>query len=108
MADCLATAIANLNDPVSNFIYVRMQGPSEFAVTKDAILYDWNVTGQLHEIPNPVLLTHGKYDTMRPPCVDALYKNIPRVWKVLMPHSAHASMIDDPRLMNDVIGEFLD
>ena len=34
----------------------------------------FNFTHRLPEIRNPVLLTHGRYDTMRPPVVDAMYR----------------------------------
>merc|ERR1712048_254448 len=83
-----------------------MQGPSEFTI--GGVLANLNLTNDLRGIQNPVLLTHGRYDTMCPPTVNALYTNLPRAWKALMPHSGHASMIDDPKIMNDVIGEFLE
>jgi len=87
-------------------IYVGMQGASEFTV--GGVLAKMNFTPQLGEIKNPVLLTHGRYDTMRPPVIDAMYRSLPRVWRALLPRSGHCSMIDDPRLMNDLVGSFYD
>eukprot|EP00439_Symbiodinium_sp_Y106_P063195 s1011_g9.t1 len=101
--DCFNAAKPTSN--TSKAIYVGMQGASEFVFS--GVLGHFNYTPQLPEIENPVLLTFGRYDTMRPPVIDAMYRNLPRVWKAMMPRSGHVSMIDDPRLMNDVVGEFL-
>merc|ERR1712070_335040 len=87
-------------------IYVAMQGASEFTI--GGVLASLNLTAQLPQVTNPVLLTYGTYDTMRPACVDALYQNLPRAWKAEMPHSGHMTMVDDPKKMNDVLGRFLD
>eukprot|EP00933_Yihiella_yeosuensis_P024515 TRINITY_DN1901_c0_g1_i5.p1 TRINITY_DN1901_c0_g1~~TRINITY_DN1901_c0_g1_i5.p1 ORF type:complete len:180 (-),score=21.89 TRINITY_DN1901_c0_g1_i5:114-653(-) len=83
-----------------------MQGSSEFTV--GGVLADMNYTSRLSEIKNPVLLTSGVYDTMRPPTVHAMYAKLPEAWWAIFPHSGHCTMIDDPRVMNDLVGEFLD
>eukprot|EP00931_Biecheleriopsis_adriatica_P055997 TRINITY_DN33197_c0_g1_i1.p1 TRINITY_DN33197_c0_g1~~TRINITY_DN33197_c0_g1_i1.p1 ORF type:complete len:447 (-),score=67.78 TRINITY_DN33197_c0_g1_i1:189-1529(-) len=106
LADCLLKAVANLDSDVSKSIYVGMQGHSEFSI--GGVLGSMNLTGRLPQISVPVLLTHGRYDTMRPPVVEVMRTNIPRAWRAEMPRSGHASMIDDPLLMNNVVGEFLD
>eukprot|EP00957_Ditylum_brightwellii_P165875 12628776-Ditylum_brightwellii.AAC.1 len=99
--DCFTTSASGANLE----IYVGMQGPSEFAV--GGVLGDLNLTSRLDEIRVPVLLTSGKYDTMRPSIVETMYKQIPvSEWKIL-PHSGHVSMIDDAGLMNDVVADFL-
>ena len=82
-----------------------MQGPSEF--TFGGVLADFNVTGRLHEIDVPVLLTHGVYDTMRPSIVKTMEKELKYAERVLFPHSGHVSMIDDPELMNGVVSDFV-
>mmetsp|Transcript_46805 Transcript_46805/g.100241 ORF Transcript_46805/g.100241 Transcript_46805/m.100241 type:complete len:473 (-) Transcript_46805:382-1800(-) len=92
-------------DNVSQEIYVKMQGPSEFSV--GGVMAQMNLTARLPEIPNPVLLTHGRYDTMRPAVIDIFSKNLQKSWRALLPRSGHCSMLDDPKLMNDVVGEFL-
>ncbi|CAE7252665.1 pip [Symbiodinium natans] len=102
--DCFNAAKPTSNTSME--IYVGMQGASEFVFS--GVLGGFNYTPRLPQIANPVLLTFGRYDTMRPPVVDALYRNLPRVWKAMMPRSGHCSMIDDPRLMNDVVGEFFE
>jgi proline iminopeptidase len=47
-------------------VYVYMQGPSEFGITGDASLKDWDVTAQLKTLTVPTLVIGAKYDTMDP------------------------------------------
>mmetsp|Transcript_26025 Transcript_26025/g.42962 ORF Transcript_26025/g.42962 Transcript_26025/m.42962 type:complete len:411 (+) Transcript_26025:100-1332(+) len=99
--DCFKTAAALMNSE----IYVAMQGPSEFTIS--GVLGRWSVTSQLHRVATPTLLTHGMYDTMRPPVLRVLQRALQHAKVVLMPHSGHCSMIDDPKLMNDEVAAFL-
>lgn len=99
--DCVTKAMEGVNEE----IYVGMQGPSEF--TFSGTLEGFNVTGRLHEINVPVLLTHGKYDTMRPSIVKTMEREINLSERKMLPHSGHVAMIDDAGLMNDWIADFL-
>ena len=67
----------------------------------------FNTTPDLPSLEVPVLLTSGQFDTMRPPVVEAMYRSIPTVEWTVFPHSGHVSMIDDAKLMNDVVDHFL-
>mmetsp|Transcript_21440 Transcript_21440/g.53141 ORF Transcript_21440/g.53141 Transcript_21440/m.53141 type:complete len:477 (+) Transcript_21440:2626-4056(+) len=99
--DCFAA----IWDGINSEVYVGLQGPSEF--TFGGELGGFNTTPRLHTISVPVLLTSGEYDTMRPPVVDAMYREIPLVeWK-LFDHSGHVTMIDDAGWMNNVVDNFL-
>ena len=71
------------------------------------VLGDLDLTSRLPELSVPVLLTHGKYDTMRPSTVKAIQDQIPISERVMFPHSGHVSMIDDAGLMNDVVASFI-
>jgi len=82
-----------------------MQGASEFTIS--GVLGDLDLTSRLPELSVPVLLTHGKYDTMRPSTVKAIQDQIPISERVMFPHSGHVSMIDDAGLMNDVVASFI-
>ena len=62
---------------------------------------------RLNELKVPVLLTHGKFDTMRPSTVKSIQDQIPISERVMFPHSGHVSMIDDAELMNDVVASFI-
>lgn len=99
--DCFTSSASGLNEQ----IYVGMQGASEFTIS--GVLGDFNVTGRLHEINVPVLLTHGQFDTMRPSIVKKMEQQIKSSERVLFPHSGHVSMIDDAGLMNDVVADFV-
>jgi proline iminopeptidase len=99
--DCFTKAETGANEE----IYVGMQGASEF--TLSGTLEGFNVTGRLHEINIPVLLTHGKYDTMRPSIVKIMENEIPFSERQMLPHSGHISMVDDAGLMNDLVADFL-
>jgi len=92
---------------VNKEIYVGMQGPSEFTI--GGVLANFNVTDRLSELDRmPVLLTHGKYDTMRPKVVDVMFLNLPLAERLLLKRSGHVSMIDEPKIMNDGISDFYD
>lgn len=99
--DCFTKSASGLNEE----IYVGMQGASEF--TLSGVLGSLNVTGRLHEIEVPVLLTHGRFDTMRPSIVKTMQGQIKLAERKLFPHSGHVSMIDDAGMMNGVVADFL-
>ena len=71
------------------------------------VLGDLDLIPRLTELKVPVLLTHGKFDTMRPSTVKAIQDQIPISERVMFPHSGHVSMIDDAELMNDVVASFV-
>jgi len=104
--DCFLVSSNGLHNEGSNEIYVGMQGASEFTV--GGVLGEMNLTGELHRIANPVLLIRGTFDTMRAPTVSALYNNLPHAWMAVMPRAGHATQLDDPRLVNDIVGDFLE
>mmetsp|Transcript_41007 Transcript_41007/g.67299 ORF Transcript_41007/g.67299 Transcript_41007/m.67299 type:complete len:220 (-) Transcript_41007:54-713(-) len=78
--DCFTASAGRMNKDV----YV---GASEFAIS--GVLGDWNVTGRLHEIDVPVLLTHGKFDTMIPSIVKTMQGQLKLSERVLLPHSGY-------------------
>ena len=103
LPDCFLDSSEHFNEE----IYVGMQGESEFTI--HGVLENFNSTPRLHELAElPILLTHGQYDTMRPTVVDVMYNALPKSEKLLLKHSGHVSMIDEPRTMNDAIGNFFD
>ena len=99
--DCFTKSASGLNEE----IYVGMQGASEFTVS--GVLGNLNVTGRLNDIEVPVLLTHGRFDTMRPSIVKTMQGQIKLAERKIFPHAGHVSMIDDAGMMNDVVADFL-
>jgi len=99
--DCVTAIVDGTNYDV----YVGLQGASEF--TFGGVLGGFNTTPRLHTIDVPVSLTSGAYDTMRPPVVDAMYREIPLAEWTVLDHSGHLSMIDDAGRMNEIVDDFL-
>ena len=81
--DCFQRAAGLLNEE----IYVGMQGASEFTI--GGVLASWSVTAQLPRVRTPTLLTHGRFDTMRPPVLRAMAAALPKAITTLEP-STHS------------------
>mmetsp|Transcript_6611 Transcript_6611/g.19503 ORF Transcript_6611/g.19503 Transcript_6611/m.19503 type:complete len:86 (-) Transcript_6611:551-808(-) len=61
-------------------MYVGIQNATDFTI--GGVLGDFNVTARSEQelgADLPILLTMGKYDTMRPPIVDVMERAIPTV-----------------------------
>ncbi len=76
-------------------IYVYMQGHSEFGMTGNATLKDWDVSGRLKEIRVPTLMLGGKYDTMDPKYLEWMATEVQKGRSVTTDGS-HLSQFDDP------------
>ncbi|MBK7427315.1 MAG: proline iminopeptidase-family hydrolase [Saprospiraceae bacterium] len=76
-------------------IYVYMQGHSEFGMTGNATLKDWDVSGRLKEIKVPALMLGGKYDTMDPKYMEWMATEVQKGRSVTTDGS-HLSQFDDP------------
>jgi len=76
-------------------IYVYMQGPSEFGITGDATLRDWDVSDRLKEIKVPTLILGAKYDTMDPKYMEWMAKEVQKGRSVIT-NGSHLSQFDDP------------
>jgi hypothetical protein len=82
-----------------------MQGESEFTI--GGKLQTLNITHRLVDVRVLVLLSHGKYNTMRPAVVRAMLDKLPRAESQLN-RSGHVSMIDEPGAMNEAVADFFD
>jgi len=63
-------------------------------------LEHWNITGEIHKIQNPTLITGGKYDTMVYSILKVMQNEIKGSQLKIFPHSGHMTMIDDADLYN--------
>ena len=77
-------------------VYVYMQGPSEFGITKEATLSDWDVSEKLKTISVPTLVVAGKYDTMDPEYLEWMSREVQKGRYLLCPHGSHLVQYDDP------------
>ena len=59
--DCISYSFTVINED----IFTRMWGPSDYSVNPTSVLAELDLTESLQNIRVPVLLTNGRYDTMR-------------------------------------------
>lgn len=77
-------------------IYVYMQGYSEFGITGNAKLKNWDISKRLKEIFVPTLMIGGKYDTMDPNYMEWMSKQVQK-GRSLTLNSGHLVQYDDPK-----------
>ncbi len=76
-------------------IYVFMQGHSEFGMTGNASLKNWDVSNRLKEIKTPTLMLGAKYDTMDPKYMEWMSTQVQHGRSVTT-NGSHCSQFDDP------------
>lgn len=76
-------------------IYIYMQGPSEFGITEEATLSDWDVSDRLKEIKTPTLMLGAKHDTMDPKYMEWMATEVQNGRSVTT-NGSHFSQFDDP------------
>ena len=94
---------ANLNKEV----YVYMQGPSEFGITGDATLKDWDRTKDLPKISVPTLTIGGTHDTMDPKHMEWMAGEVQNGRYLHCPDGSHLSQYDDQKTYINGIVKFL-
>ncbi|TRX42795.1 proline iminopeptidase-family hydrolase [Flavobacterium restrictum] len=78
-------------------VYVYMQGPSEFGITGNASLRNWDVTTRLKTITVPTLVIGAKYDTMDPEHMKWMSKEVQNGRFLFCPNGSHLSQYDDQK-----------
>lgn len=76
-------------------VYVFMQGPSEFGITGDATLKDWDITSKLKTLTVPTLAIGSKHDTMDPEHMKWISKEVKNGRFLFCPNGSHLSQYDD-------------
>lgn len=76
-------------------IYVFMQGHSEFGMTGNATLKNWDVSDRLKEIKVPTLMLGAKFDTMDPKHMEWMASEVQNGRSVTT-NGSHLSQFDDP------------
>ncbi|WP_420583336.1 proline iminopeptidase-family hydrolase [Reichenbachiella sp.] len=95
-------AFAHLNPQV----YTYMQGQSEFGMTKDATLSDWDVSGRLKELTVPTLMLGAKHDTMDPEYMKWMAEEVQNGRSVTT-NGSHCSQFDDPETYFPALIQFI-
>lgn len=76
-------------------IYIYMQGHSEFGMTGNATLKNWDVSQRLKEIKVPTLMLGAKNDTMDPKYMEWMASEVQNGRSVTT-NGSHLSQFDDP------------
>lgn len=88
-----------------NFVYLVMNGPSEFHVIGK--LASWSILDRLHEIETPTLLISGAHDEATPAIVGAIAERIPHAEWVLFDESSHTPHLEQPAAFSATVRAFL-
>lgn len=89
---------------LSKGIYISMQGYSEFGITGDASLKNWDRSKDLVNITIPTLVIGATHDTMDPNHMEWMSKQVKNGSFLLCPNGSHCAMWDDQETyMNGLI-----
>lgn len=89
------------NDTVYNYMW----GPTEFTATGSLLNFDR--TADLAKIQEPILFVTGKYDEARPETMYRYQKLAKHGVVEIIDNAAHATMIDQPKKLAQVLNSFL-
>ncbi|MBT8209659.1 MAG: proline iminopeptidase-family hydrolase [Eudoraea sp.] len=81
----------------NNQVYVHMQGYSEFGITGDATLKDWDIKDRLKELSVPTLVIGAQYDTMNPKHMEWMAGEVQQGRYLHCPNGSHLSQYDDQK-----------
>lgn len=91
-------AVNRLFNHLNPNIYVYMQGHSEFGMTKDATLKNWDVTTELKNIAVPTLVIGAEHDTMDPEHMKWISTEVQNGRYLHCPNGSHLSQYDDQKV----------
>ena len=88
-------------------VYVFMQGHSEFGITGNASLKNWDVKNRLKTLTIPTLVIGAKYDTMDPEHMKWMSTQFPNGQYLYCPNGSHLAMWDDQKVFMDGVINFI-
>jgi proline iminopeptidase len=88
-------------------IYVFMQGHSEFGMTGNASLKNWDVTKELKNIKVPTLVIGATHDTMDPKHMEWMAGEVQNGRFLLCPNGSHLSQYDDQKTYFEGLIKFI-
>lgn len=95
-----------LFEHLNSNIYIYMQGPSEFGITGDASLKDWDISGKLKDIKVPTLMLGAKHDTMDPKYMEWMATEVQN-GRSITTNGSHLSQFDDPETFFPAVVNFI-
>jgi len=87
-------------------IYVFMQGPSEFGITDEASLKDWDISDRLKDIEVPTLMLGAIHDTMDPKYMEWMATEVQN-GRSITTNGSHLSQFDDPDIYFSALVKFI-
>lgn len=88
-------------------VYIFMQGPSEFGITGDATLKNWDIKSQLKTLTIPTLVIGAKHDTMDPKHMEWMSKEVQNGRFLYCENGSHLSQYDDQKTYFNGLISFL-
>lgn len=88
-------------------VYVYMQGHSEFGISGNATLLDWDRKAELPGIRAPTLVIGSQYDTMDPEHMKWVSEQIPNSRFLLCPNGSHLAQYDDQNIYFEGLIDFI-
>ena len=88
-------------------LYVHMQGYSEFGMTPNATLGDWNRSSDLPKIEVPTLTIGAAHDTMDPEHMKWMSRQVQNGRYLHCPNGSHLCQYDDPQHFFPGLVQFL-
>ena len=92
---------------VNSQVYVHMQGHSEFGITGNATLKEWDVKARLKELEVPTLVIGAKHDTMDPAHMEWMSKEVQNGRYLFCPNGSHLSQYDDQKIYFNGVIQFV-
>ncbi len=88
-------------------IYVYMQGYSEFGITGNASLRNWDRKADLHKIKVPTLTIGAQFDTMDPKHMEWMAQQVQHGRYLHCPNGSHICQYDDQKVYFDGLIRFM-
>ncbi len=88
-------------------VYVYMQGYSEFGITGDATLKEWDRKADLSKITVPTLTIGSQYDTMDPEEMKWMSTEVQNGRYLYCPNGSHFSQYDDQKTYINGVIQFI-
>jgi proline iminopeptidase len=82
---------------INSQVYITMQGYSEFGISGDAYIKNWDVTKRLKELAIPTLTIGSKYDTMDSKHMEWIAKEVQNGRFLFCSKGSHLSQYDDQK-----------
>ncbi|EQD64806.1 proline-specific peptidase [mine drainage metagenome] len=105
MKDYPAEVMTSLEYGEKRNVYRIMNGPNEFTIT--GTIKGWDITGELHKISIPTLITVGKFDEVTPRVARSIHVEIKESHLEIMEGCSHLSMWEDRARYNQILSDFI-